>query len=519
MVGRGARGGAGDDWGWPVKPFLDWCKKNWFIVACGAVVLATIPTAYFFSDTWNKKIKTTQSEKSNKLLASITSADVVYSVPSPVPGGQAVELKHAPNRVLNDRFKAIKGELSKSIDDVAKRAEAFNRGVGPDAEAAGRTEHKPLVDGLFPGPSEASVRAELEASGGDAFKALAPEKQAEQIKERLREMLEPKLREMEDALLGKRGRPDPYAAFLASINAGMPPAPDRVNDMLADLRRRERERVLAGSARQTTPEEDAEITRRLTQARLGTYQAESRRFSVYADARSLPASGGGWRGVASASAFKENPELVNPKNLFLYQWDLWILNDLGAAIRLVNAADARPTDVERSVVKRVAQIAIAEPTTLAPATDSMGMTPVPPAPAAAPVPGTPPPLDMSVSITGRASSPANDVYDVRKAELTVVVSSKDLPRLIDAISRANTMTVIGVQLDEVKTPEDLAYGFWYGEQHVVKARLTVETVWLRSWMRGFMPRDLRDAIGAPALEGEAPAAPAQPAAPAGPSMG
>ena len=59
------------------------------------------------------------------------------------------------------------------------------------------------------------------------------------------------------------------------------------------------------------------------------------------------------------------------------------------------------------------------------------------------------------------------------------------------------MTVTDVDLYEVDIWEDLERGYYYGSDHVVRAVLSIETVWLRSWMKDFMPSTVRTALGVP----------------------
>jgi hypothetical protein len=122
------------------------------------------------------------------------------------------------------------------------------------------------------------------------------------------------------------------------------------------------------------------------------------------------------------------------------------------------------------------------------------------------------PLDPTISVTGRAAGQGNTVYDVRRVRMTVVVSSARLQEFLEAIARTNFMTVIDLDLADVDAWSDLKKGYFYGSEHVVKATIGIETVWLRSWMSHFMPSRMKQALNvpeAPAADGSAPA----PAAP------
>jgi hypothetical protein len=104
----------------------------------------------------------------------------------------------------------------------------------------------------------------------------------------------------------------------------------------------------------------------------------------------------------------------------------------------------------------------------------------------------------------------NKVYDVRRAEMVVVVSSARLNEFLAAIARTNFMTVTDMDLTKVDAWDALRQGYFYGDEHVVRARLTIESVWLRDWMTEFMPRSIRNAleIAEPTLaDGGTPPAP------------
>ena len=101
-----------------------------------------------------------------------------------------------------------------------------------------------------------------------------------------------------------------------------------------------------------------------------------------------------------------------------------------------------------------------------------------------------------VTHTGRQSSKSNSVYDVRHATLEVIVASDRIGALLAALTAQNLMTVTGLSLEEVEVSEDLAGGYFYGnEDHVVRATIDIETVWLRFWTSGAMPAAVREFLG------------------------
>jgi hypothetical protein len=103
--------------------------------------------------------------------------------------------------------------------------------------------------------------------------------------------------------------------------------------------------------------------------------------------------------------------------------------------------------------------------------------------------------DYKVSITGRTTSASNPDYDVRNVMVVAVVSSERLPTFLNALSRVNFNTVLQVQLAEVDVKGDLEKGYYYGNEHVVRATVTLETVWLRNWTGPLMPASVKKALG------------------------
>lgn len=488
-----------------MKPVLDWMKKNLVVVICGAVILISLPVAWFFSSSMNSTLQKKQQTDGEAKLKEVTGKrEINYTVLIPEPGRDPKAEKAAPN---DERIKAY-AELKQRVDaqaaEVVKRAEAFNRGEGPDAAGVGRTPFTPLLDGIFPGP----------ANSDD---------------------LEIKLREFEDILVGKRG-PTPYDAILGALQAGTPPDPATLGQALAGQRQREIEKTRAGT-RELTKDEQAKIDEFMGLQRLATYQGAARNFSVYASVASLPQDINFGRIVPTATFFRKtgydaSPQPVRHMEDFLYQWDLWVLADTLNAVRLANTTpDGRLARIPDAVVKRIESMRLADPKGVYGAAEAVpaemaGM----PGAATGPVAGVNglAPFDPAASITGRISASTNELYDLRELELKVVVSSRRLPELLDAITRTNFMTVIDLDMQEADVAGDLAKGYFYGDEHVVRATLRIESVWLRTWTAGLMPKQLRAQLGIklpsddaqPAADGSVPAdgqpGSPQPASPAGP---
>ncbi len=81
------------------------------------------------------------------------------------------------------------------------------------------------------------------------------------------------------------------------------------------------------------------------------------------------------------------------------------------------------------------------------------------------------------------------------------------------------MSVTDLDLAEVKAWDDLKKGYYYGPEHVVKATVEIESVWLRSWVAPYMPSRLKAAFKIPEPAPDASAAPTPPTAPGAPGRG
>lgn len=483
---------------------LVWSKKNWPVIVSGVVILGSLPTAWYFSDAWNKSIQKKAQDTGTADLGK-TKVSVKYLIPSPIPGQPDITLTDAPNDELTRRFRAIKDELGRQTKAVIDRVTAFNRGVGADAQAVGRTEHAVLVAELFPGPSQARIN-ETAFPGKSAadIQAMTPEQSSGALAKALRDLTEPALRRMEDKLLGKRDNPDLSAGLVRLANGGEPPAASEVLMKVQERVERARQQMIQVS-REPTAEEQAKLAELAQQARVGLYQGGAKAFSVYMSRSAIGAAdrtnqntANSMRPIATEAAFRANPSLVNDRDLFLFQWDQWILSDILSAVRQVNMEGGKPTSVDKSVVKRVERIAAMSFNPLEPSAHSSAPDPMAGTTEATPVaPGALIKPDYSVSITGRTTSPTNPDYDVRQGTIVAVVSSERLPAFLDSLTRANFNTVLQVSLAEVNVKEELEKGFFYGSEHVVRATITVESVWLRSWTGPLMPASVKKLLGVP----------------------
>lgn len=306
-----------------------------------------------------------------------------------------------------------------------------------------------------------------------------------------------------------------YGNLLASINAGMPPDLESLRKELEfkrnqfitqDLRKSTEEKL--------SPEEEKKLTDQLSSHRLSLYVEAAKRVGMYLSTDQLNVPG--WNQANQPSIGE----------LFNWQWEYWIVNDV---LRALHSANSDDRSVLTSPVKRINWISVrglpsfsqsSQPATGA-AVGGFGGGGVrggppptdPAAPAAAEnaAPALPPintkapaPKDYKQSITGRVSNP---LYDVIYVDLEMVVETAKLPRVLNEISRYNFFTVSSLRLNAADAFTDVQSGFCYGVEPVSQVTMTIETIWLRTWTQQLMPKATLQALG---IGGTVPGASAAP---------
>ena len=297
-------------------------------------------------------------------------------------------------------------------------------------------------------------------------------------------------------------------ADLKRLRASGPPSEPIVVDQLQRLQ----DQFIA---RERKPDrkalDDAQLQllrKQLAERRLQLYCDAASSVAFYADIRDLglPAS--------AAEVGKEPSESV----FFLWQWRLWIIEDLLEAFASANKPYKSVVDAP---VKRVLSIAVREDTVpKAPAAPAAEAPPPSDAPAEGGAPAAPtasfPPIDLQApvsydfarSVTGRTT---NAMYDVRIATVRLIVATAALPEVLNAISRQNFMTVLSLDMRPADAFDAADGGFIYGPEPVSEVRLTVESLWLRQWLARLMPAELQAAKGTDGRTADdaAPPAPAE----------
>lgn len=97
--------------------------------------------------------------------------------------------------------------------------------------------------------------------------------------------------------------------------------------------------------------------------------------------------------------------------------------------------------------------------------------------------------------TGPSGRVSNAIYDVKHARVVMVADFQQLPKLFDAISEVNFMTVLDCQVQDVDEYAALLEGYVYGAGDAVRVDMLIETIWLRDWTVPLMPAEVKQSLG------------------------
>ncbi len=349
-----------------------------------------------------------------------------------------------------------------------------------------------------------------------------------------------------NAFLAMLSAPSPDAA-LPQLNAGMPPDPEEVDrrmaelasDFAAPLNPRVGLTPEEGEARLAEQRAD-ELVRAQRDQLNSILQGTARRIHIYAslpDPREpdvLPADFPFHVGAWSESNYKL--ENITIEDMWDGQMTLWIQQDIVRAIELANGVRQPNTSVLTAPIKRLISIRVmpefvgitkprpsTAPTNAPTAPGLMpggrGVNPYMMEPGFSPMmepgmmyPGGPGGMGMSggmdmeeevldpnqpikpnfaISNSGRRSNP---LYDVRLAELRMVVDANQFAAVFDALHAVNFMTVLEMRVQDIDEYEALREGYVYTGD-AVEVTMIIESIWLRQWTQPLMPKSIRVWLG------------------------
>lgn len=460
-----------------MNKILGFIKSNLVIVISVVLILAVLPVGYVFSSKWNKQVHTQASDAYNKEKRALTSkGSITYSLPAVLDGEEDLSESRAPNAAVTRFYVQAKAQREGQVQDVVERGTAFNRG-----------DHVELVEGILPAASDQATLARL-------------------------------ARAMGETIAGTNTGPSAYQRKLQRLNAGSPPSSDVLAETLDRVKIEDTQRYENSNADgKMTAAQQEQLGKDLVSRRLAEYIGRAKSLTFYCSPsafvngepnRTATATSDGYSVVPS---FSWPPSKIDEATVYNWLWDFWVISDVLDAAALANRdPQTGAMAVPDAPVKRIESIRVSAldlPEDDAGSSDDVidddrgfgtmrrdnrdrsyssgggGSDDASKAPQ-----GT---------VTGREGGGADSAYDIRTVDLVAVVSSQDLPRFIDAIGKTNYMTVTDLDLSEVDVWADLQQGYYYGEDHVVRVSMSIESVWLRSWLTPLMPDKIKTALGVP----------------------
>ena len=459
---------------------LEYVKQYLVIAICVIVTIAALVGLPMVSAGWNEEVQKNIKSRSSYFSRISKLEKTNFQVP-----GSSQSQETVVNRKLLDAYEQITASMLEDAQRVTQVAMTRNQ-----------QSHDVLMPDLFPKPPE----------GYGAMDVLP--------------------RRMHEKLMAG------YEQLLASVNAGSPPPAKEVEVSLQAARRRFLEQMMAkDESDELTEEETKQLKQQMTGERLEIYKDRAAEIGIYF----------GLEAISPPEFDRARPPSIT--DLFSWQWRYWVVEELADVIRSVNS-----TTELQNPIKRIDSIRLTGLMQLlheAGASGGQGGrgagrrggggSPAPPSrfgggapsgprgpaaggrgrPGSGPAGGSPggPALEMAsapsagatnfdVSVSGRIS---NQLYDVVLVELDMVVATASIPQVLDAFARQNFMTVLDLGLQPEDAFKAVKDGFYYGSENVSRLKLVVETVWLRSWTRQFMPDEVRASLGVPLDPPPAPA--------------
>jgi len=440
-----------------VSTILTWVKANLLIVISCALIVILLPVGWFFSNSWNSSIQEKAQDAYKKEKNRLNSASSIeYSLPAVLTGESDLSESRAPNALVTRFYKEQRELRDAQVTEVVNRGTAFNQ-----------ADHIVPVDGLLP---ESINDIEFRKKGFRLGELVA----------------------------GSPEIPSIYARLIRKLNAGDAPNPAVLASELKQYKAQQEEVYAA-----TSPDgniSDAQIkqlNQDLIQRRLGQYAGQANSIAFYCPLSAIQTAEQ-IKGYSHIPQTIPGYDSITQEGVYTWVWDYWIISDILRA-----AADANTDDsgvsltVPSAPVKHIEDIRIAEFTVASGDTEddfsSSGGRSGRSGRSGSFSSSDPDPDGINFkSYTERESS---DAYDIRYVELTLIASSKDLTTFFDALGKTNYMTVIDTDLSQVDPWEALDRGYFYGDDHIVRAHITIETIWLRSWTAPLMPETVRSALG------------------------
>ncbi len=443
-----------------MKKILAWVKANPIILL--SVVLAVVSLAgLVVIHSMGSGLRQRMSERASIATNAHNAKTSSVTLPATRPDTPGESVRMTINEASIKHLDRIMGDIQAQFTSITQMVAQFNQ--------------RPVMqEGLFPEPPEGALRIDIKTT----YRRL---------------------------LMNMLGRPKADWP-LAAVAAGMPPTQQEIMTAvdaatkefltvqifppkpLERLTDRERERLRA--------ERQKKFMEVLTdRARsIHIYAAVPRDINLIT-VQEFPLD-------MTALPSPAEPILANVDQIWEAQMSLWIQSDILRAIANVNRVGEIGASVLDAPVKRLIRLKVVPGYVGIESDGAFKSLPGVGALAASAAPAATITDDFARSPSGRVS---NHMYDVRHAQLSVVVEVRRLPEFIDALSRVNFMSVLSVDIQPVDEYAALLEGYVYGSEDVAQVELVIETIWFRQWTEKLMPKSVKQRLQIPLPAEPAPA--------------
>ncbi|MEE9128664.1 MAG: hypothetical protein V3T84_01505 [Phycisphaerales bacterium] len=423
---------------------LTWVKANTLIVVFVAILIVAPLAMWIVAGNMNEGVRQAVKDRAGKIEELDRLKKTTVSLRNPVPGNEPVSATIVVNPQLLDRYQEVVGQLRQDAERIREEAVQFNR-----------KQRGVLVPDLFPAPP-AHRRETMPL-------------------------------EMHRSLVAA------YQQLLDEVQAGAPPSADEVRENIEAAGERLTTQVLLADL---TPEDRAWLAEQLANTRLSQYADAAAAIGLYASLGGL--------GVPGEGSVPPRAEAQGLVELFEWQWQYWIIEDILLALHEANKDSSSVLDapakrlVSIDLFAHTGRVASALPQTGGRGMGAPGRSSSDAGSAETTAPAVDPAievaLDFASSFTGRTTNP---LYDVRWIRLVIVVDTARMPEVFDALAQRNFITITEAAIQPVDPFSALKSGYFYGTAPASQVTLELETIWFRQWTAQFMPDELKRALGVP----------------------
>jgi len=407
-----------------IRNMLTWAKANPLAVVCFAVIL--VSTISFYYPTYVQSINF--REEMAQRQQQIDQIQKFKQSSMTLPPANTDD----PPMVIRD---VINDDAIDRLDAVYKAMEEEYVNIYRFASGRNQRGHDVMLNGLFPKPLDESKPFDARKAYRDSFRVLYD----------LLDATTPPAQEEVDEML---------ATVVENYKATLFPVPDKLTDaQMKEVRKKQAEKLQQ------------------------MYQKRAAMHHVYAEPVEINVQQGVWEpGIFQIGEWAKPGRRPAMADIWEGQVQLWIQQDLVNAIRATNQMDNPSRSILNAPVKRIIGMFVKPGYVGVPSGGYNGQREQDTSRRL--------PDDFTHAMTGRQSNP---IYDVRHAVLTLVIDSRKIPTLINALAQVNFMTVIGMKMTDVDEYAAMEEGYYYGPNtDAMQLDLTIETIWLRDWTAGHL---------------------------------